>query len=206
MFQVKEESPDDGISISDDVVKGDSLKDEAISNSENDNNYYCNTCHFKTKWKHSLKNHMKSPTHFKQIKLLCAVCGFQALNESSIESHTLTHEKPFKCDLCDYRGKFKSNLDEHKLVHSRDKRFACDKCPYCTRIVWHLKRHQLSVHCSEKPLACDKCDYRSVRRDRMISHKLVHQSETPFACEVCDFQAKSKYRLIRHHKVHQRAS
>ena len=59
----------------------------------------------------------------------------------------------------------KSNLVRHHRVHSGEKPFACQHCPYQTAQKGDLTKH-VRIHTGEKPFACSMCDYRAVVRSQ----------------------------------------
>lgn len=173
---VKQEFPDHGeIVIGEDVKELKEIVATRTVNANNNNYQICEPCDFKTKYKNSFKEHLKTLKHTRmnQLPLTCTLCEFKAQDLSSYDYHYMTtHGRRFACSFCDYRAKHANHLKSHELTHSKVKKFGCVKCTYRTNHKGRLKSHQQTVHSSKKPFTCSKCDFQSARKDNLRRHML----------------------------------
>ena len=117
--------------------------------------YKCNQCHFTSKWKISMNEHIK-------------------VKHGGVK---------YQCDQCEYSAGTQRNLNQHKKwKHDQGKAYQCDQCEYSTRYKHHVKQHQ-DIHNGMK-YSCNMCPWKlapkvgkfSYEGDRfsLISYSLVN--------------------------------
>lgn len=112
----------------------------------------------------------------------------------------------FTCGQCGLRFTKRLELTDHcLLVHTNERRFACDLCEKSFSRKSLLTAHR-RVHTGEQPYACGQCDRRFNRSDDLARHMRLHGGERPFACDQCDKKYFVKVDLRRHMKVHENAA
>eukprot|EP00095_Tigriopus_kingsejongensis_P004451 snap_masked-scaffold168_size293125-processed-gene-0.4 protein:Tk04451 transcript:snap_masked-scaffold168_size293125-processed-gene-0.4-mRNA-1 annotation:"hypothetical protein L798_10126" len=160
--------------------------------------YKCDrdNCHFSTKTKNRLDIHKKCH----EGSFPCPTCDkvFKSITALSGHKQVHTNERPFVCDQCPFSAKFKSNLNIHKKIHDGNI-FRCDfaNCSYFTPKLSYLKNHR-RTHSGEKIFKCPECERGFVEKSQMTRHQLIHSDTMPFACSKCDFKTKRKDKLKNH--------
>ena len=74
------------------------------------------------------KLHLPSLNNDKQFR--CNHCDYKTNYKQSLERHVTIHsnEKPLKCPKCDYRGKNRHSLMRHLRTHKKDEQCQCEVC------------------------------------------------------------------------------
>ena len=137
----------------------------------------CEQCDFKTAFKITLVNHMKSHS------------GRETAHPAQVQP-VEKERNPFNCKLCDFTTKWKSNLSQHMKINHREtvqssKMFNCEPCGYKSNSILKLRKHnqtpehlELIRACNNpKPFVCVICDYRSkwFNNFKMHTTSVLHQ-------------------------------
>ena len=193
--------------------------------------FSCDQCTYQTDQSRNIKRH-EIIIHDKLTRFICSACPFKAYLRSSIERHIGqakiggTHSQAkltrigidpatthaIRCDQCDFSTKLEKNLNAHKrIVHGREKRYACSVCQYKS-----FKRHSVNKHieCHPKELngriltnGCIRCienenHYqcffgpevsKKVRKDHGKSIELLN-------CDKCNFETNYSFLLLEHRR------
>jgi len=160
--------------------------------------YECEQCEYKTKWKQSLKRHIK--TVHEGIVYKCEQCEYKANWKQNLVSHIKSvHEGiVYKCEQCDYKAKCKKNLQIHiKLVHEGFE-YKCEQCDYKAKWKQSLLHHKKSIH--ENIFSCKQCEHKSSTIQALQSHIQCDHGGFNYKCEQCDYKANQKEILLLHIK------
>ncbi len=129
----------------------------------------------------------------------CDLCPYKSKHARSIQNHRRTHtlERPFMCDVCGKSYISKLSLLCHMLIHNDDsKKYICnfEGCTYAAVIPSLLKRHHIS-HLEEKPFKCIENGCTSSFPDKcsLIRHQILHSFAYPYKCVINDCEYKFKY-------------
>ena len=153
-----------------------------VNNSENNNAVYrCNTCDFSSKWKQSLKSHMKIHALRDDNNLWkCEICPYQTLRKGNLTKHLSIHQ-PVKSDVplehLQIIRKRKSPTSDHSIVDSEsndDSKFQlyyCEGCEFNTKYKQNMIRHDTTCHSlSEVMYGCKGCSYRTNKKGNLQRH------------------------------------
>ena len=118
--------------------------------------YHCEWpgCEFKTHYKGSLENHLKS-VHSNDYSFLCDrdECQSKFKTKHCLDSHiSIVHDKikNFSCSWpgCPFTAYNRSGLKKHEIIHTGEKPFACEwpGCQYTTNSKSTLKYQHMKKH------------------------------------------------------------
>ena len=97
--------------------------------------------------------------------------------------------------------KYKTNLKKHMLLHSGEKNYKCNQCPFESYQAGNLQTH-MKIH-GEKTIHCKECDWSAFRAwDLKVHMKKTHSGEKPSKCDKCEYSSFDMSHLKRHMKVH----
>ena len=188
---------------------------KSIHENNEDQQFACDQCEIVFDLKKNLLQHVQ--THQQEVKgLKCGSCAKTFKLKQNLDTHvkSIHNKETVKCDVCDKTFNRQSNLTSHyKYVHDilenylvlddglEIQYYECDECPFETRYLKNLRRHNLTEHSDENRFNCMECSFTCNRMDNLHLHiKNIHQSESKevFSCNICDFTSKYKPNLRRH--------
>lgn len=129
---------------------------------------------------------------------LCKICKFQAGIKKDIESHVLTHEQAFTCEVCGITVYSAYKYSAHLYQHDK---LAGYKCPLCdfkrnerSAVMVHIKK----VHLGRSTYKCKHCGKGFDYIEHYKEHENSHVTTQAVSCVVCKKEfAYTKY-LIYH--------
>eukprot|EP00092_Neocalanus_flemingeri_P002723 GFUD01002916.1.p1 GENE.GFUD01002916.1~~GFUD01002916.1.p1 ORF type:complete len:596 (-),score=115.32 GFUD01002916.1:243-2030(-) len=147
-----------------------------------------------------VKSH-KRAVHFKVRPFKCPHCSYGALNNNALKNHIIAkhtgniHRK--LCPHCPMRVKdLESHIENsHVNPQPKDKKHACDTCPYRTHVKSALNSHIKMTHLKlSKPCpVCEKNIIVSKMRDHMKCHQI-----NQYSCVACGKTYREKFDLSKH--------
>ncbi|KAJ2946506.1 hypothetical protein O0L34_g12554 [Tuta absoluta] len=98
--------------------------------------------------------------------------------KKSIKKVLNPQEKSYACEYpdCSYAAKLSCNLVKHKRIHTSEKPYICDQCPFRTNFINSLKVHK-RIHTAEKPFNCEMCGYRCNTSSNLKKHRMHRHPE-----------------------------
>eukprot|EP00092_Neocalanus_flemingeri_P012176 GFUD01013129.1.p1 GENE.GFUD01013129.1~~GFUD01013129.1.p1 ORF type:complete len:441 (-),score=71.74 GFUD01013129.1:258-1580(-) len=179
--------------------------------------FHCNKCEYKSTLQARLKDHIKSIHGGRRF--ICEICDFKstsksslakhikgahtnvALNNNALKNHIIAkhtgniHRK--LCPHCPMRVKdLESHIENsHVNPQPKDKKHACDTCPYRTHVKSALNSHIKMTHLKlSKPCpVCEKNIIVSKMRDHMKCHQI-----NQYSCVACGKTYREKFDLSKH--------
>ena len=210
---------------------------------KSENTFGCSCCKFIAGSKGDLDNHLKNlhkvkkcfdcmtyirPNVFKyhekvcnkktskdlHREVMCDICKFKTIHESSLRRHRKIHEiKPFICQSCKSLFKTEDKWRIHECSFS-DIRF---KCKYCEKILSsssalnrHIKQKNHIVDTIKRPKGrtcykCEQCPFKTHDRKalpRHKNHKHTEKKKTYINCKFCDYKSTWPSRMKKHRLKH----
>ncbi|XP_063632257.1 zinc finger protein 397-like [Cydia splendana] len=186
---------------------------------DNDEDYNCDTCGKTFQQKHDLIQHLKKAATecipienytYSEIKqkqptgnkaFWCEICEKQFRDSSDIARHRRIHtgEKPYACEVCKKQFAQLSVLNRHKRIHTNEKPFQCDDCEKQFRTSSDLGKHR-RIHVCAKKFNCDFCKKEFWDVNSLANHRRMHESKMLFSCEVC----KKQFAVLKYLKKHEK--
>ena len=141
-----------------------------------------------------LSNHLKTHDSNRKKTFGCNECGVMFHTKFVLNQHIKRHlpksERPFKCNFngCHLSFVNKSELLSHSRVHSNsdEKCFLCDRCPYKTKSIYSLRKHNRQ-HTGDKHFECKFCSFKTYLSSNMIRHSRIHSGVKPYRCPYCRY-------------------
>lgn len=102
----------------------------------------------------------------------CPVCGKCFTRKRAIRTHMVVHtdERSFHCNLCPYKARRRGDLNIHMdKSHQKQRPHSCSICFRSFGFRTNLKRH-LQTHNDEKPFKCDRCNTRFKYKSSVTKH------------------------------------
>ncbi|KAK9508011.1 hypothetical protein O3M35_007762 [Rhynocoris fuscipes] len=166
--------------------------------------YKCNLCQYSGKHHEDLKKHMICHKNAGTILIANNETAIIPIvpnnNENELIKKALMNNntKRFTCLLCDFETTRSSALNRHQfVVHNDNRPYACDLCPYRSKLRDSLKKHMMS-HTDERPFECEICHHRCRQKGDLKRHRLLHTGERPFACPHCPYRSNRTQLLKKH--------
>ena len=167
--------------------------------------YQCNMCHYSTRIKSTLKQHVYNKHTEKTLS--CDQCNYKTALQTRLKQHMKkVHGSPTV--FCSFEGcqrKFvqKCDLTEHvKRTHPTGI-FNCHICgkPFVNEE--KLKRHLRMHNIDTEGLPCQHCQLKFLTKQKLKEHINTHTGETPYKCPglACDKAFMSSSSLAHHKKV-----
>ncbi|RUS88740.1 hypothetical protein EGW08_003457 [Elysia chlorotica] len=143
----------------------------------------------------------------------CFFCPKAYCQARTLRQHLKIHKgvQLYKCDLCG--EKFFTKIEKNKHVYEKHSgEFPGRKCKICglmcrsglgreTHYMNHTPEERSMHNIVIKMSECDVCG-KTVRTNKLTSHKLQHSSEGSFICEFCGKGFKHSKGLKRHVLLH----
>jgi len=136
---------------------------------------------------------------------MCAQCDRRFKHPISLRyhmDHVHSDAKPnFQCNICFKAFTSKGSLSYHTLIHTGERRHACENCGKRFTKSHDLKIHIRRVHSNFRPFSCTKCDKKFATKSQVNVHKLLHCSGEGYVCTLCDKRftfLSAKNRHIKH--------
>lgn len=182
--------------------------------------FHCDHCSFRTVSRNHLKLHLS--THKKKPKkatgtkcpiIKCKHCNFFAADVDRMSEHQKVEHNDTSEIKVSVLSEAANDDTKNPLNHSMDKMKQCDKCPYKTSDVPHLKRHKNNHNFVENFFKCRYCDYYLSKRSAMIQHEIIHGEYKPIlndtwskkkkqSCPLCPYKANKTAHLKDHMAKH----
>lgn len=122
-----------------------------------------------------------------------------ALELESMEYLRKMENKGLFCDYCGKMFNKVSMLEAHLVVHTKEKRFYCEKCGkgFTTRS-GHLS-HKISAHSAEGKYCCDVCGKCFISNSKLKRHKMAHAAgRKGYYCHECMKKCQTWKNLVNH--------
>ncbi|CAL1285887.1 unnamed protein product [Larinioides sclopetarius] len=109
------------------------------------------------------------------------------------------------CRFCSYSTAYKGNLKTHMLVHTGERKYACNICQKS----FSLKEPEsgtVTLQTTEMGVAyhhCSYCSYSTPYKTTLKNHLRLHTGERPYSCTTCGKTFIQKANLRRHMLVHE---
>lgn len=181
--------------------------------SDDDTEYGCELCHFKSKYLNLLNIHQESHKNANEEVYQCTQCAFHTEDVTTLRDHENTHKNLvlLNCPHCDYATRQKCNLNSHMIVHEDPVKLQKYNCATCKKFVsCHysaLLRHIKLKHGTDVVVfKCDICSFTTKVQRHLWNHQKVHggQSDVPmFKCEKCDFATYNQQTIQKHVQRHE---
>lgn len=135
----------------------------------------------------------------------CEICGKRFKNPQSLARHHTTHPeipKSYLCHHCDKKFANQQALRRHQNKHPDIVyEWKCRFCPQSFPYKTTLSKH-VKVHAGEKLFKCETCLKRFGNRYSLQRHVKIHTGEVPYKCEVCEKGFLKASDFGRHVRTH----
>ena len=178
-----------------------------------DDIYQCEFCDYRAKSMQMIKWHFTA-RHTDAVEK-CPHCKFESKWKTSMKSHIkIVHEgaKGFNCDLCDYECSRKYRLKAHYDGVHLGISHQCPECPMISNWKHKIDQHYKEVHNNQDTPSyfCDQCDFQTFRRCRLKPHIYFKHGEGSameflkddngyYICDQCEFKSFKREPMKFHH-------
>ncbi|XP_039608192.1 zinc finger protein 235-like [Polypterus senegalus] len=130
-------------------------------------------------------------------------CRKMSKNIPDCTDRKLIHvrQKPYACSECGKMFSRSQNLHIHKIIHTGEKPHCCSECGKRFSQIGGLQRHT-RIHTGEKPYCCSECGKRFSDSSALQKHTRIHTGEKPYCCGKCGkkFTHSSSFHI--HKQIH----
>ena len=165
----------------------------------------CGECDYMATCRQGMRTHYDSQ-HIKEPRAICEICSHPS---SSLQTHYwhMNHyhkEKKFICQECGQKFATKTDLKFHNYVkHDETKKYACDRCPFTTKLTSRLKIHITGVHEGVKHKCTEiGCDLNFSTDNALQRHVRFKHKGIKYTCDRCGYECAQPNRLREHTEKH----
>jgi len=157
----------------------------------------CYRCHFKTKSKKKLKNHVE--TEHQGVIFFCTSCNFQTKSKRYLKAHGQSEHEGvrYSCKRCSYQSKKSYQLKWHVQAEHENVKYSCESCSFRCKYRSYLKEHVQAEHKGVK-YSCEDCSFESKYRSLLKRHVKAEHENVRYSCGSCSYQSKYRYLLSNH--------
>uniref|UniRef100_A0A6P7F5M2 Zinc finger protein 70-like n=1 Tax=Diabrotica virgifera virgifera TaxID=50390 RepID=A0A6P7F5M2_DIAVI len=175
------------------------------SEHNDDGQYVCHFCDYKTDVKKQIKAHMIQHSVFK-----CMVCEKIFKKRHSAYKHGERHmdNNKVQCEICGKSLQSQSLKTHMKIVHTDemlDQRHYCPICNKAYRYSSSVRKHISANHRElgiDVSVVCDICGKRISSKSKLTKHLSIHTGDKPHPCAVCHKRFRAIDTLRSHMVVH----
>ncbi|XP_057661570.1 zinc finger protein 260-like isoform X19 [Diorhabda carinulata] len=171
----------------------------------NDNQYTCHFCDYKTDQKKQIKAHMLQHSVFK-----CKICEKIFKKRHSAYKHGERHMENNKvqCEICGKSLQSQSLKTHMKIVHTDEMNNQAHFCPICNKAYRYSSSVRKHISANHRELGidvsvvCDICGKRISSKSKLMKHLSIHTGDKPHSCTVCYKKFRAIDTLRSHMVVH----
>ncbi|KRT84467.1 zinc finger protein [Oryctes borbonicus] len=152
------------------------------------------------KWKSQPRNKKKPRRRIRGKRRRfhkCTVCHKSAETLEDLESHFLTHELKYDCQICQERFRCLYQCSLHMNKHDYQD-FTCCMCSFFTDKKACLLQHINNIHLKKYLYYCGECGKGFNSKPDKIEHEMLHKGVKPHVCVVCDKKFSHSRNLLEH--------
>ena len=181
--------------------------------------YSCDQCHYHSKLKWNLANHVKTHSSDKPYACEFSLCNFRCRLAWNLKLHLRRYHDPSQTFLlsckfpgCLYKTIERSQLNSHLETHdpNRVPKFLCTLCSKGFLAKQSLEKHVVQTHTGEESFSCKLCKFSSkydiaLKKHIMETHSLENKGpkiQKKYKCGYCSYSSIWKCRLIVHERTH----
>lgn len=210
----------EGDEVHDSIIVGDAYtvgeEDDEENEEEDDpadeeNEYSCHFCDFKSKTKYALSVHVKKhkeniPKASSKSVYACTECNKTFSQSCGLQLHMKRHrnERDFACPHCEYKAYTKVDLSRHQTIHTGERNKICEFCGKAFAKDSTLRDHVKAIHERKTKHECDVCGFVTHRANNLRVHiRMRHHGEyNNHVCPVCGASVKQKNAFLEHMRSH----
>ncbi|XP_034239279.1 zinc finger and SCAN domain-containing protein 20-like [Thrips palmi] len=178
---------------------------------EEENEYGCHFCDFKSKTKYALSVHVKKhkeniPKNSSKTVYACSECNKTFSQSCGLQLHMKRHrnERDFACPHCEYKAYTKVDLSRHQTIHTGERNKICEFCGKAFAKDSTLRDHVKAIHERKTKHECEVCGFVTHRANNLRVHiRMRHHGEyNNHVCPVCGASVKQKNAFLEHMRSH----